>query len=88
LAQGLKKDVGGRFRYAVGLQSWVNYIYLNTYKKLFLFFLTSSEFPEFSQFSEFSEFLCIYIYMYISEFSEFSAFSEFSEFSDVVLHFL
>jgi len=24
LAQGLKKDVGGRFRYAVGLQSWVN----------------------------------------------------------------
>ena len=23
LAQGLKKDVGGRFRYAVGLQSWV-----------------------------------------------------------------
>ena len=27
LAQGLKKDVGGRFRYAVGLQSWVN-IYL------------------------------------------------------------
>jgi len=26
LAQGLKKDVGGRFRYAVGLQSWVNYL--------------------------------------------------------------
>ena len=26
LAQGLKKDVGGRFRYAVGLQSWVNYV--------------------------------------------------------------
>ena len=26
LAQGLKKDVGGRFRYAVGLQSWVNCI--------------------------------------------------------------
>ena len=26
LAQGLKKDVGGRFRYAVGLQSWVNLI--------------------------------------------------------------
>ena len=26
LAQGLKKDVGGRFRYAVGLQSWVNSI--------------------------------------------------------------
>ena len=25
LAQGLKKDVGGRFRYAVGLQSWVNF---------------------------------------------------------------
>ena len=25
LAQGLKKDVGGRFRYAVGLQSWVNH---------------------------------------------------------------
>jgi len=24
LAQGLKKDVGGKFRYAVGLQSWVN----------------------------------------------------------------
>ena len=24
MAQGLKKDVGGRFRYAVGLQSWVN----------------------------------------------------------------
>jgi len=28
LAQGLKKDVGGRFRYAVGLQSWVNYTIL------------------------------------------------------------
>ena len=51
------------------LLSWhsINYIYiyLNTYKKLFLFFWTSSEFPEFSQFSEFSEFLCIYIYICI-----------------------
>ena len=28
LAQGLKKDVGGRFRYAVGLQSWVNILYV------------------------------------------------------------
>ena len=28
LAQGLKKDVGGRFRYAVGLQSWVNHTVL------------------------------------------------------------
>ena len=26
LAQGLKKDVGGRFRYAVGLQSWANFV--------------------------------------------------------------
>ena len=30
LAQGLKKDVGGRFRYAVGLQSWVNVDYMVT----------------------------------------------------------
>ena len=38
LAQGLKKDVGGRFRYAVGLQSWVNiYIYIMSTMYIYIY---------------------------------------------------
>ena len=37
MAQGLKKDVGGRFRYAVGLQSWVNLYQSNSTENIVFF---------------------------------------------------